>query len=132
MKDDHVTLYCTVNYHFKGNFWIEPLKKLALKYFMPIREKWVDIVNPEIPAANKLFEELHPNLANTKLEGAYLEIYDRWMSKELDRRVLLRKGKHPGNFLFYGKCNPEYPDFRLCCRFSKHMFVDYDLNILKD
>ena len=125
-------MLCTINYHFKGRFWFEPLKALAEKSFMKIRSRWVKMVNPLYEEVNALWDIKHPELRGVKLEGDILDEYDRYVSKMINHRVLSIYGGYPGDLLFKGLSNPETADFRLVCRFNKHMFVDYDITIINE
>ena len=125
-------MLCTVNYYFKGRFWFEPLKALAEKSFYKIRSKYVKIVNPLYEEINALWDIKHPELKGVKLEDDILDEYDHYVAKMANHMILSTYGKYPGNLLFKGMSNPETADFRLVCRFNKHMYVDYDLTIIKE
>lgn len=119
-------LYFTINYRFGGD-WSDGLKDKAEDCFMQIRHEWVNLVNPLINICNDLWDQDHPELKGVKLEGRDLERYDRYMSRNLDDLLLMDYGEFPGNDLFYGHCNPEYPDFRLVYKHNPKLFVDYDM-----
>ena len=125
-------MLCTINYYFKGNFWFGPLKALAEKSFMKIRSKYVKLVNPLYEEINALWYIKHPELKGVGMEGDILDEYDRYVSKMTNNMILSTYGRYPGNLLFKGMTNPETADFRLVCRFNKHMYVDYDLTIIKE
>lgn len=125
-------MLCTINYYFKGRFWLEPLKTLAEKSFCKVRSKYVKMVNPLYEEINALWDIKHPELKGVKMEGDILDEYDQYVAKMTDHMILSTYGRYPGNLLFKGMSNPETADFRLVCRFNKRMYVDYDLTILKE
>ena len=122
-------MLCTINYYFKGRFWFEPLKALAKRSFMKIRSKYVKLVNPLYEEINALWNIKHPGV---KLEGDMFDEYNRYVAKMTNHMILSNYKRYPGNLLFEGLSNPETADFRLVCRFNKHMCVDYDLTIINE